>query len=60
MAAEQVLPFSVASMVEDVLQKTGTRSSDMGLASRKAEESCMIIHFLNSISNLFFFFFYNN
>uniref|UniRef100_A0A2N9IXT2 Kinesin motor domain-containing protein n=1 Tax=Fagus sylvatica TaxID=28930 RepID=A0A2N9IXT2_FAGSY len=41
MATEQVLPFSVASMVEDVLQKHGTRSSDMGLASRKAEESSL-------------------
>ncbi|KAM4118982.1 hypothetical protein ACJW30_03G024700 [Castanea mollissima] len=41
MATEQVLPFSVASMVEDVLQKHSTRSSDMGLASRKAEETSL-------------------
>ena len=46
MATEQELPFSVASMVEDVLQKHSTRSSDMGLASRKAEETCMIKSFL--------------
>jgi len=41
MATEQELPFSVASMVEDVLQKHSTRSSDMGLASRKAEETSL-------------------
>jgi hypothetical protein len=48
METEQVLPFSVAAMIEDVLQQHGTRLSDRGLASRKAEESCMINHFLNS------------
>lgn len=46
MATEQVLSFSIASMVENVLQQRGTRLSDRGLASRKADESCMINHFL--------------
>jgi hypothetical protein len=48
METEQVLPFSVASLIEDVLQQHGTRLSDRGLASRKAGEACMINHFLNS------------
>ncbi|KAG7969322.1 hypothetical protein I3843_07G025800 [Carya illinoinensis] len=41
MATEQVLSFSIASMVENVLQQRGTRLSDRGLASRKADESSL-------------------
>ncbi|TKY52283.1 Kinesin-4 protein [Spatholobus suberectus] len=39
MAPELALPFSVVSVVEDVLQKHGSRLSDVDLASRKAEEA---------------------
>ncbi|KAK9281648.1 hypothetical protein L1049_004551 [Liquidambar formosana] len=39
MAAEGALTFSVASVVEDVLQQHGTRSRDLDLESRKAEEA---------------------
>ncbi|XP_010245442.1 PREDICTED: kinesin-like protein KIN-14G [Nelumbo nucifera] len=39
MASEGVLSFSMASVVEDVLQQHGTRLSDTDLASRKAEEA---------------------
>ncbi|KAI9080345.1 hypothetical protein K1719_037739 [Acacia pycnantha] len=39
MAAEATLSFSVASMVEDVLQQHGTRHKDLDLESRKAEEA---------------------
>ena len=42
MATEAVLAFSVASVVEDVLQQHGKRLSDIDLASRKAEEACTI------------------
>ena len=45
-AEDGVLDFSVASVVEDVLQQQGNRLSDVDLASRKAEEACMIIIFL--------------
>ncbi|XP_019440610.1 PREDICTED: kinesin-like protein KIN-14I isoform X2 [Lupinus angustifolius] len=41
MATEQVLPFSVISVVEDVLQNHGRRLSDVNLASRKAEETSL-------------------
>ncbi|VVB15225.1 unnamed protein product [Arabis nemorensis] len=34
-------PFSVVSIVEDVLQQHSTRSSDVGLVSRKVEESSL-------------------
>jgi kinesin family protein C2/C3 len=34
------LSFSVVSIVEDVLQQHSSRSSDVGLVSRKVEESC--------------------
>ncbi|KAE8708171.1 Kinesin KP1 [Hibiscus syriacus] len=37
MAAEGTLSFSVASVVEDVLQQHGNRSRDLDLESRKAE-----------------------
>jgi len=40
MAPELALPFSVVSVVEDVLQTHGSRLSDIHLASRKAEEAC--------------------
>lgn len=36
-------PFSVVSIVEDVLQQHSTRSSDVGLVSRKVEESCELL-----------------
>ena len=38
-AADGALLFSVASVVEDVLQQHGTRSADLDLESRKAEEA---------------------
>ncbi|KAE9598156.1 hypothetical protein Lal_00003898 [Lupinus albus] len=41
MATEQILPFSVVSVVEDVLQNHGGRLSDVNLASRKAEEASL-------------------
>ncbi|RXH82195.1 hypothetical protein DVH24_036536 [Malus domestica] len=41
MATEQVLPFSIASVVECVLQKHGSRLNDIDLASRKAEEASL-------------------
>lgn len=49
MATEQVLPFNIASVVEDVLQQHGTRLSDVGLASRKAEEACNLLSVLHFI-----------
>ena len=39
MAAEEALFFSVASVVEDVLQQHGPRLKDLDLESRKAEEA---------------------
>ncbi|XAR58399.1 Minus-end-directed kinesin ATPase [Bertholletia excelsa] len=39
MAAEGALSFSVASVVEDVLQQHGTRSRGLDLESRRAEEA---------------------
>ena len=39
MATEPSLPVSIVSFVEDVLQKHGSRLSDIDLASRKAEEA---------------------
>lgn len=39
MAAEAALFFSVASVVEDVLQQHGPRLKDLDLESRKAEEA---------------------
>lgn len=47
MMAEGTLSFSVAEVVEDVLQQHGNRLRDLDLASRKAEEA----------GNSFFFFF---
>ncbi|KAF1869684.1 hypothetical protein Lal_00017259 [Lupinus albus] len=41
MGTEQVFPFSVVSVVEDVLQHQGGRLSDVNLASRKAEEASL-------------------
>ncbi|KAI9082559.1 hypothetical protein K1719_035428 [Acacia pycnantha] len=38
MAAERTLSFSVASVVEDVLQQHGTQLKDLDLESRRAEE----------------------
>ncbi|GFY89012.1 P-loop nucleoside triphosphate hydrolases superfamily protein with CH (Calponin Homology) domain-containing protein [Actinidia rufa] len=38
---EGILPFSVASVVEGVLQQHGKRLSDIDLASRKAEEASL-------------------
>ncbi|KAK9136773.1 hypothetical protein Sjap_007367 [Stephania japonica] len=39
--AEGVMAFSMASVMEDVLQQHGTRLSDTDLASRKAEEAAL-------------------
>ncbi|XP_039008632.1 kinesin-like protein KIN-14I isoform X4 [Hibiscus syriacus] len=39
MAAEGMLSFSVASVVEDVLQQHGNRSKDIDFESKKAEEA---------------------
>ncbi|OVA07458.1 Calponin homology domain [Macleaya cordata] len=41
MATDGILSFSMASVVEDVLQQHGTRLSDIDLASRKAEEAAL-------------------
>ncbi|KAK3037010.1 hypothetical protein RJ639_031584 [Escallonia herrerae] len=41
MAGEGGLPFSVVSVVEGVLQQHGTRSRDLDLDSRRAEEAAM-------------------
>ncbi|CAK9185817.1 unnamed protein product [Ilex paraguariensis] len=41
MAAEGSLSFSVASMVEDVLQQHGTQSRGLDLDARRAEEAAM-------------------
>ncbi|KAL5795665.1 hypothetical protein ACOSQ2_000485 [Xanthoceras sorbifolium] len=41
MAGEGTLSFSVASVVEDVLQQHGTRLRDLDLESRKAEETAL-------------------
>ncbi|KAM6578696.1 hypothetical protein CsatB_030533 [Cannabis sativa] len=41
MATEQVLPFSVASIVEDVLHQHGSRTTPIDFASRKAEEASL-------------------
>ncbi|XP_039013930.1 kinesin-like protein KIN-14I isoform X2 [Hibiscus syriacus] len=41
MAAERLLSFSVASVVEDVLQQQCNRSKDLDLESRKAEEAAL-------------------
>ncbi|KAI9187477.1 hypothetical protein LWI28_028636 [Acer negundo] len=41
MTTEEVLPFSVASVLEEVLQQNGTRSRVIDLASRKAEEAAL-------------------
>ncbi|PSS03053.1 Kinesin-like protein [Actinidia chinensis var. chinensis] len=38
---EGILPFSMASVVEDVLQQHGKRLCDIDLASRKAEEAAL-------------------
>lgn len=42
---EGIVQFSVASVVEDVLQQ-GKRLSDIDFASRKAEEACMFIYLI--------------
>lgn len=41
MESEGVLSVSMASVVESVLQKHGTRLNDLNLASRKAEEAAL-------------------
>lgn len=41
MSTEPVLPFSVVSVVEDILQQQNTRTSDFKFASRRAEETCI-------------------
>ncbi|XP_057540165.1 kinesin-like protein KIN-14I isoform X1 [Amaranthus tricolor] len=39
MAEEGMMPFSVVSIIEDVIRQHGTRLSDVNFASRKAEEA---------------------
>jgi len=53
---QQVWPFSVASVVEDMLQENiGTRPGGVDLvASRKAEEACMI--YISIFSLIIYFF----
>ena len=51
-----VLDFSVASAVEDVLQQQGNRSRGVDLASRRAEEACMILSFLFFLNFKIYFF----
>ncbi|KAG6590477.1 Kinesin-like protein KIN-14I, partial [Cucurbita argyrosperma subsp. sororia] len=41
MATGQVLPFSIASVVEDLLQQHGVHLRDIELASKKAEEDSL-------------------
>ncbi|XP_026457507.1 kinesin-like protein KIN-14F [Papaver somniferum] len=41
MAKEVIIPFSVASVVEDVLKQNGTRVRNIDMVSRKAEESAL-------------------
>ncbi|XP_050384480.1 kinesin-like protein KIN-14I [Argentina anserina] len=41
MATEHSLPFNVAAVVEAVLQQQGPRLTDVGLASRKADEASL-------------------
>ena len=48
MATGQVLPFSIASVVEDLLQQHGVHLRDIELASKKAEEECMFFVILFS------------
>lgn len=55
MAAEPVLTFSLASVVEDVLQQHDGRL-DVNLASRKAEEACIYHPFSPFFSHQFHFF----
>jgi len=43
------LSFSVASVVEEVLQQHGTRLKDLDLESRKSEEAGNYYHFLSDI-----------
>lgn len=51
MAADGAFSFSVASMVEDVLQQHGNRSRALDLDARRAEEAGNIsIALENSIS----------
>ncbi|KAG7022401.1 Kinesin-like protein KIN-14G, partial [Cucurbita argyrosperma subsp. argyrosperma] len=41
MATEQVFPFSVASVIEEVLQQHGVRTRNIDLASKKTEEDSL-------------------
>lgn len=47
------MQIAFASVVEDVLQQHSKRLCDIDLASRKAEEACMIIY---SLTPVFLFF----
>lgn len=42
------MQVAFASVVEDVIQQNSKRLCDIDLASRKAEEACMIIYSLMS------------
>ena len=71
-AIEGALPFSVASVVEDVLQQHGSRSRGLDLDARRAEEDgkiwgdfarILVIFMLKMDSNrrsAFFFFWFDD
>lgn len=48
MAGEGTLTFSLASVVEDVLQQHGNRLRDLDLESRKAEEAGTLFCFYST------------
>ena len=52
-AADGALLFSVVSVVEDVLQQHGTRSADLDLESRKAEEAGMFFFFFSEFFQIY-------
>lgn len=48
---------SVVSVVENVLQQHGNRFSDVGSASKKADEACMIVIFFFILMIFFWLYF---
>lgn len=55
-AIEGALPFSVASVVEDVLQQHGSRSRGLDLDARRAEEAGKFSRFLGEFCCAFSYF----
>lgn len=53
MAAGGALSFSVASVVEDVLQQHGVRSRELDLDSRRAEEAGKSFNLFDQMSGFF-------